>query len=183
VLCLWRFLQLAIVLLYCSSHSVQGPLSSLLLSGNIKSRYTELWFSLQFYMGVNIGLSHRGRKVGWMVLENKVLRKIFGPKGDEVGGRVEKITCRGPSWCVVLTKYYLSDGIKKNVMGEACGTCGTPYQSIRHAYTHTTVLRLTIGWHSQLLLMGRINIEWRGEMILIFFSSSVKFEAGRYALR
>jgi hypothetical protein len=32
-----------------------------------------------------------------MVLENKVLRKIFGPKGDEVGGRVEKITCRGPS--------------------------------------------------------------------------------------
>ena len=37
-------------------------------------------------MGVNVGLSHRGRNLGWMVLENKVLRKIFGPKGDEVGG-------------------------------------------------------------------------------------------------
>jgi len=45
----------------------------------------------------------------------------------------------------VLTKYYLSDGIEKNWMGEACGKYGTPYQPIRHAYTHTTVLRLTIG--------------------------------------
>jgi len=35
-------------------------------------------------MGVKLGRSHLGRKVGLGVFENRVLRRIFGPKKDEV---------------------------------------------------------------------------------------------------
>jgi hypothetical protein len=40
-------------------------------------------------MGVQLGLSHSERNTGF---ENRVLRKIFGPKRDEVNRRVEKTT-------------------------------------------------------------------------------------------
>jgi hypothetical protein len=39
-------------------------------------------------MSVKLGLSHRGRKIGWL-FENMMLRKIFGPMRNEetVAGR------------------------------------------------------------------------------------------------
>jgi hypothetical protein len=43
------------------------------------------------------------------VLENRVLRKIFGPKRDGVMRGVEKTTWREALWYVLLTKYYLRD--------------------------------------------------------------------------
>ena len=90
-------------------------------------------------MGVNVGLSLREER-RLRVLESRVLRKIFGPKGDEIGGGGEDRMLRTFVMCSAH-KILLSDGIK-NWMGEACGT---PYQPIRRAYTHSTVLRLTIG--------------------------------------
>ena len=38
-------------------------------------------------MGVKLGLSHSERNIGF---GNRVLRKMFGPKMDEVNRRVEK---------------------------------------------------------------------------------------------
>ena len=42
-------------------------------------------------MGVKLGRSHLGRKVGLRVFENRVLRRIFGPKRDEVTGKWRKL--------------------------------------------------------------------------------------------
>ena len=80
------------MLLKCSSHSVQNPLSSHLLSGNIKIKidrnliFAAVLFGCE-YRPLTLMEERRLR-----VLENRVLRKIFGPKGDEVRG-VEKIAC------------------------------------------------------------------------------------------
>jgi hypothetical protein len=46
------------------------------------------------------------------VFENKVLRRIFGPKRDEVTGAL----CS-----VLLTKYHSGDQVKKTEMGRTCG--------------------------------------------------------------
>jgi hypothetical protein len=58
------------------------------------------------------------------VFENRVLRKIFASKKDEVIGGFENTTLQGASRFVLLTKYYSSDKIKKNEVGWACSTCG-----------------------------------------------------------
>ena len=48
------------------------------------------------------------------VFENKLLRRIFGPKMDEITGE----------WSVLLTEYCASDKIKKNEMGGSCSLHG-----------------------------------------------------------
>ena len=42
-------------------------------------------------MGVKLGCSHSGRNVGSGCFENRVLRRIFGPKRDEVTGEWRKL--------------------------------------------------------------------------------------------
>jgi len=42
-------------------------------------------------MGVKPSRSQRGRNVGWGVFENRVLRRIFWPKGDKVSGEWSKL--------------------------------------------------------------------------------------------
>jgi hypothetical protein len=53
------------------------------------------------------------------VSENRVLRRMFGPKTEEVAG----------SWRTLLieelhNKCYQGDQIKEDEMGGACSTCG-----------------------------------------------------------
>ena len=55
-------------------------------------------------MGVKLGRSHLGRKVGLRVFENRVLRRIFGPKRDEVTGKWRKL------WNEMLDDMYLFSG-------------------------------------------------------------------------
>ena len=43
-----------------------------------------------FCMGVKLGLSHCGRKVG-LVFENRALRWMCGPKRDEVTGKWRRL--------------------------------------------------------------------------------------------
>jgi hypothetical protein len=43
-----------------------------------------------FFVGVKTGLSHCGRK-GGIVFENRVLRRICGPKRDEVTGEWRRL--------------------------------------------------------------------------------------------
>jgi hypothetical protein len=40
------------------------------------------------------------------VFENKVLRRIFGPKRDEVAGEWRKVAQCGALYFVLLSKYY-----------------------------------------------------------------------------
>jgi hypothetical protein len=55
------------------------------------------------------------------VFENRVLRRIFGPKRDEVTGdwrRLHKEDLND------ITKYYSGEQIKKNEVGGVCSTYG-----------------------------------------------------------
>ena len=52
------------------------------------------------------------------VFENMVLRRIFGPRRDEVTGEWRRLHNEE------LTKYCAGDKIEKNEMGWACGAYG-----------------------------------------------------------
>jgi hypothetical protein len=54
------------------------------------------------------------------VFENRILRRLFVPKRDEVQGSGEDYITRS---FVLFTKYYSGDQIRKTEMGKACGTC------------------------------------------------------------
>jgi hypothetical protein len=70
----------------CGCHSVQNLLSSILLSENIRIKiYRTVILPVVLYECVTFSLTFR--KEHWpRVFENGVLRKIFGPKRDEVKG-------------------------------------------------------------------------------------------------
>jgi hypothetical protein len=54
-----------------------------------------------------------------MVSENRVLRRIFGPKRDDVTREWRKLHNEE-----LLTKYYAGDKIEKNEVGGECSTYG-----------------------------------------------------------
>ena len=58
------------------------------------------------------------------VFENKVLRRIFGPRRDEVTGDWRRLHNEEIKCFVHLTQYCAGDKIKKNEMGWACGAYG-----------------------------------------------------------
>ena len=72
-------------------------------------------------MGVNLGLLQCGKNQVKGVWEE-------GAEGDasSLGGRkwqeIDGAAYWGASWSVLLTKYFSDDQIKKDQMGEACGT-------------------------------------------------------------
>jgi hypothetical protein len=67
-------------------NSVQNPLSSHLLSKNVKIRiYKTIILRVVLYGCETWSLSLREERI-LRVFENRVLRKIFGPKRDEVTG-------------------------------------------------------------------------------------------------
>jgi hypothetical protein len=57
------------------------------------------------------------------VFENKVLRRIFGLKRDEVTGEWRRLHNK-ELYALLLTKYHLGDEVKKTEMGRTCGTYG-----------------------------------------------------------
>ena len=68
-------------------HSVQNLLCSSLLSKNIKIKKICRTVMLRVvWMGMKLGVSHLGRNVAWRYWGNRVQRKIFEPKRDEVTG-------------------------------------------------------------------------------------------------
>ena len=59
------------------------------------------------------------------VFENMVLRRIFGPKRDEVTGEWRRLHNEELNDLFVLfTQYCVGDKIEKNEMGWACGAYG-----------------------------------------------------------
>jgi len=57
------------------------------------------------------------------VFENRVLRRIFGPRRDEVRGSEQNYIVRSLMICTAH-KYCLGDKIEKNGMGGACSVYG-----------------------------------------------------------
>jgi hypothetical protein len=85
--------------------SVQSPLSSHLLSRTVKVKiYKIIILPVGFYgcetWSLALREDHRLR-----VFENRVLRRIFGPKRDEVTGEWRKLH-NGASYFILLPKYY-----------------------------------------------------------------------------
>ena len=58
------------------------------------------------------------------VFENKVFKRIFGPRRDEVTGDWRRLHNEEINVFVLLTQYRAGDKIKKNEMGWACGAYG-----------------------------------------------------------
>ena len=56
------------------------------------------------------------------VFENTVLRRIFGPRRDEVTGEWRRL--HNEELNVLLTQYCAGDKIVKNEVGWACGAYG-----------------------------------------------------------
>ena len=56
------------------------------------------------------------------MFENRVLRRVFGPKRDEVTGEWRKLHSEELSALYSLPNIVRK--IEKNVMGGACGACG-----------------------------------------------------------
>ena len=88
------------------------------------------------------------------VLENRVLRRILGPKGDKVTGKWRTLCS------VLLTKYYLNDQIKKTEMGRACSTYGVDKWCIQGFSGEN--LREVDHWE-EANVDGRIMLKWMFE--------------------
>jgi hypothetical protein len=58
------------------------------------------------------------------LFENRVLRRIFGSKWDEVTGDSRKLHNEELNDLYSSPKYYSGDQIEKNEMGGACSTYG-----------------------------------------------------------
>jgi len=99
-------------------HSVQNLLSSTLLSKNLKIKIYRIIILCVVLYGCEAWslISWEERKL--RVFVNMVLRRIFGPRRDEVTGEWKRLHNDE-----LLTQYYAGDKIEKNEMGWACGTC------------------------------------------------------------
>jgi hypothetical protein len=58
------------------------------------------------------------------VFQNRVLRKVFGRKRDEVTGECRKLHNEDLNDLYFITQYCAGGKIKKNEMGWACGAYG-----------------------------------------------------------
>jgi hypothetical protein len=72
------------------NQSAQSILSSCLLSRNVKVKIYKT-ITLPAFMGVKLSLSRTKGKHRLRVFENRVLKRIFGPKRDEVTGERRKL--------------------------------------------------------------------------------------------
>jgi hypothetical protein len=66
------------------------------------------------------------------VFENRVLRRIFGPRMDEVTGEWRKLHNEE-----LLTQHHSGDKIQKNEMGGACSMYGEEETHIQDFYRET----------------------------------------------
>jgi hypothetical protein len=64
------------------------------------------------------------------VFENIVLRKIFGPKEDDVTGSWRMLHSENLNY-ETLTKYYSGDQVNKNKIGVACSKRGRQERCIQ----------------------------------------------------
>jgi len=102
---------------------VQNLLSSSLLSKNIKIKiYRTIILPVVLYGYETWSLTWREER-RLRVSENRVLRRIFGLKRNEVRGEWRKLHNEKLN-DLFLTKYFSGDKVEKNETGGACSTYG-----------------------------------------------------------
>jgi hypothetical protein len=102
-------------------HSIQSLLSSHLLSKNVKIKiYKVIILPVVLYWCETWSLTLREHRL--RVFENWVLRRIFGPKRDEVRGGWKKTAQRGASKLALFIKYNQNDQVTECEIGGACST-------------------------------------------------------------
>jgi hypothetical protein len=90
------------------------------------------------------------------VFENRVLRRLFAPKRDEVRGNGENYIMR--NLCsVLLTPYSVGDKREKNEMGEACSMNGGKGRGVYRVLVGKPEGRRPLG---RPRLDGRIILRW-----------------------
>jgi hypothetical protein len=105
-------------------HSVQSLFSSRLLSRNVKVKiYKTIILPFVLYRcetwSLTLREEHRLR-----VFENRVLRRIFGPKRVEVTGEWRKLHSKELHSLYLSPDIIRQDQVKSNEVGRACGTHG-----------------------------------------------------------
>ena len=65
------------------------------------------------------------------VFKNRVFRRIFGHKRDEVTGEWRKLHNEELNEFLLLTQYFSGDKIEKNEMDEACSAYGREERRIQ----------------------------------------------------
>jgi len=105
-------------------HSVQNPLSSSLLFKNLKIEiYRTIILPVVVYGSATWLLTLR-EECRMKVFENRVLRRIFGPKRGKVRGKWRKLHNEELLRTVLLTQYCSDDQIENNEVGGACSKYG-----------------------------------------------------------
>jgi hypothetical protein len=95
-----------------------------LLSKNLKIKiYRAIILPVVFY-GCETWLLTLREERRLRVFETRVLRKVFGPKRDEVTGQWRKLYNEELNDLYYLTQYCAGGKIETNEMGRACGTYG-----------------------------------------------------------
>jgi len=105
-------------------HSVQNLLSSRLLSNNLKLKiYRTIILHVLLYGCETWSLTLR-EEGKLRLFENMVLRRIFGPRRDEVMGKWRRLHNEELNDPLLLNQYFLGDEIEENEMGWECGAYG-----------------------------------------------------------
>jgi len=105
-------------------YSVQNLLSSSLLTKNLKIKiYRTIILPVVLYGCETWSLTLREER-RLRVFENRVLRRIFGPKRDEVTGEWRKLRNEELNDLYWSPNIFSGDQIEKNEMGWACSAYG-----------------------------------------------------------
>ena len=104
-------------------HSVQNLLSSWLLPKNLKIKIHRTIILPIVLYGCEIWLLTLREERKLRLFENMVLRRIFGPRRDEVTGEWRALHNEELN-AVLLTQYCAGDKIEKNEVGWACCAYG-----------------------------------------------------------
>jgi hypothetical protein len=105
-------------------HSVQSLLSSRLLSRIVKVKiYRTTILPVALCGRETWSLTFRA-ELKLRVFENRYVRRIFGPKRDEVTGEGRKLHSEERHILVLIPRYHWANQIKANEVGRACGAHG-----------------------------------------------------------
>ena len=111
---------------------MQNLLSSSLQSKNLKIKMYRIIILPVVLYGCETRSFTLREERSVRVFENRLLRRIFGSRRDEVTGEWRKLLS-GELMICIITKYYMGYQIEKNEMSRACSTYGGEMMCIQYS--------------------------------------------------